>query len=242
MSDGLRLCMLISGGGTTMQAIIRACKSGRLSGVNPVCVIASTPEAGGIQKALTEGMLAEDIKVIRPNKKSPEYFGAEIIEACFARGVDLIGQYGWLPKTPANVIEVYGGMMVNQHPGPLDPGYPDFGGKGMYGRRVHYARLCFVRTVNRDFWTEATAQRVALDFDKGAILKMSRVDILPDDDVISLEARVLPQEHEVQIEVLADFARGEVVELVRIERLVLPGEEPILEEAKKMARKLFPKG
>lgn len=242
MKDELRLCMLISGGGTTMQAIIRACKSGRLSGVKPVCVIASTGEAKGIEKALAEGILAEDIKVIRPNKKSPEDFGAQIIEACFARGVDLIGQYGWLPKTPANVIEVYGGMMINQHPGPLDPGYPDFGGKGMYGRRVHCARLYFVKSVNRDFWTEATAQRVARDFDTGSILKMARTDILPDDDVISLQERVLPIEHEVQIEALEDFARGQVVELVRLERLVLSGEESILEEAKKLARIEFPNG
>lgn len=69
MSDQLRLAMLISGGGTTMQAIIRAVKSGRLAGIKPVCVIASTPEANGIDKALAEGIPAQDVKVIRPNKK-----------------------------------------------------------------------------------------------------------------------------------------------------------------------------
>jgi phosphoribosylglycinamide formyltransferase-1 len=237
MSDQLRLCMLLSGGGTTAQAIIRACKSGRLSGIKPVCVISSRSDAGGLQKAKEEGVPAF---VIEPLPKNSEAFGEALIRACEAKGVDIIGQYGWIPKTPLNVIEMYEGRMINQHPGPLDPGYPDFGGKRMFGARVHCARLYFVRAVARDFWTEATAQRVALDFDKGAILKMARVDILPDDTVSSLQERVLPVEHEVQIEALQDFAHGNVVELVRLERLVLPGEEPILEEAKKIACRKFP--
>lgn len=57
--------------------------------------------------------------------------------------------------------------MINQHGGPLDPGRPDFGGRGMYGRRIHCARLYFVRATQRGFFTEATAQRVALQYDRG---------------------------------------------------------------------------
>lgn len=226
-----------------MQAIIQACRSGRLRNVEPVCVIASRQDTGAIEKARVLGMRRGDVLVRRPKDyPNSEAFGEAIIRACQARGVDFIGQYGWMVKTPSNVIEAYAGMMVNQHPGPLDPGRPDFGGEGMFGRRVHCARLYFVRTVKRDFWTEATAQRVAVEYDKGALLKTRAIPILEDDDTMSLQEQVLPQEHALQIEVLDDFANGRVHEFVRKTPLVLSGEEAILAQAKRIAKALFPKG
>lgn len=238
----LRIALLISGGGTTAREIIRACKSGRLD-AEPVCVIASQQDAGGIQKALQEGIPPKDVLVIaRKDYETSEAFGEAILKACHERDVDLIGQYGWMPKTPANVIEAYSGMIINQHPGPLDPGRPDFGGKDMFGRRVHCARLYFVRKDGQDFWTEATAQRAAAEYDRGAVLKTKRVEILPDDDPISLQERVLPAEHEVQIETLRDFAQGTVKELVREHPLVPPEKELLLAEAKRIVIALFPHG
>lgn len=243
MRNPLRIAMLVSGGGTTMQAIIQACRSGRLQNIEPVCVIASRRDAGAIEKALALGMRRGDVLIRRPkNYLDSEAFGETIIAICQARGVDFIGQYGWMEKTPPNVIEVWRGMMVNQHPGPLDPGRPDFGGKGMFGRRVHCARLYFVRTIKRDFWTEATAQRVAIEYDRGALLRTRTIEIREDDDTSTLQERVLPQEHELQIEVLDDFANRRVKEFSRQTPLVFPGEEAILEQAKRIAKALFPKG
>ncbi len=235
--------MLISGGGTTMREILRAVKSGFLSRVEPVLIIASKPDAGGIEKAVAEGMSEEDVLVLRPKAyPSPEAFGEAILLECQKRGVDFIGQYGWLPKTPANVIKAYRGMMTNQHPGPLDPGRPDFGGPGMYGRRVHCARLYFVRRAGRDFCTEATVQRVAPEFDKGTLLGRITIPINPDDDVATLQDRVLPQEHTLQIETLLAFSENRVCELTRSEPLVREGEYTILAEAKQVAGILFPRG
>jgi len=242
IKDRLRIALLISGDGTTAQEIIRACKSRRL-GAQPACIIASRPDAGGIQKALQEGMLQKDVLVIaRKDYETTEAFGEAILKACSERAVDIIGQYGWMPKTPANVIEAYSGRMINQHPGPLDPGRLDFGGKDMFGRRVHCARLYYVRQDSQDFWTEATAQRVAAEYDLGAVLKTKRIEILPDDDPISLQQRVLPAEHEVQIETLQDFANGRVQEIVREHPLVPPEKESLLAEAKRIAISLFPHG
>lgn len=243
MPDQLRLALLISKGGSTAQAIIRASKSGQLA-VKPICVITSTNRAMGIQLALQEGMAPGNVLVLKPEEyASPEAFGEAILEACRVRGVNLIGQYGWMPKTPANVIAAFPDRMINQHPGPLDPGRLDFGGKGMFGRRVHAARLWFVRKTGRDFWTEATTQLVAEQFDKGALLKTQRLEILPNDDPDSLQGRLLPVEHEVQIATLQDFATGQVRELPSREHpLVLPEEIPILKEAKEIARTLFPQG
>ena len=239
----MKIALLISGGGTTAAEIILAARSGQLNGIEPALVVASRAGTLGIERAAEAGMLKNSIVVMQPgNFENEKVFGEAIIKECETRGVEFIGQYGWMGKTPQNVIERFQGMMVNQHPGPLDPCRPDFGGTGMYGRRVHAARLYFVRRTNRDFWTEATAQRVAVRYDEGAVLKRKKVLILPDDDVASLQERVLPVEYEVQIETLRDFAAGEVKELKRETPLILPGEEEILEEAKEAAMLLFPRG
>jgi phosphoribosylglycinamide formyltransferase-1 len=240
----MKIALLISGGGTTMEAIIKACKSGVLAGVEPVLVIASRGDAGGIKKAQALGIKDDNIIILLPKSfETAEKFGEAIINECKKRNVDFIGQYGWLAKTPENVCEEYKGMIVNQHPGPLDPGRSgDFGGAGMYGIRVHEARLEFVHKVNRDFWTEATTHRVTANFDEGQIVKCKRVEILPDDTAETLQARVLPVEHEVQIAALQDFINGNVSEFHRDTPLVLKGEEDILEECKKSAIAKYPKG
>lgn len=243
MSGKPRLALLISGGGSSAQAIIRASKSGQLA-IEPVCVIASTNEAGGIQLVLKEKMAPKDILVLKPKVYvSSEAFGEAILAACRARGIDIIGQYGWMPRTPANVVAVFSGRMINQHPGPLDPGRPDFGGKGMFGKRVHAARLWFVHKTGQDFWTEATAQLVAEQFDRGALLKTQRLEILPDDDAESLQRRLLIVEHEVQIAALQDFALGQVKVLPpRAHPLIPLNKESLLKEAKQIACIRFPQG
>jgi len=241
----MRIAMLISGGGTTMQAIIRACRNGILTDkVEPALVIASKSEAGGLQKALTEGVPKRDILVIAKRDYPDELaFGGAILNACQERKIDFIGQYGWMVKTPPNVIKAFSGMMVNQHPGPLDPGRPDFGGQGMFGLRVHCARLLFVRLTRCAQTTEATAQRVAIDYDKGALLHLREVDInVLKDTPESIQQRLLPREHEVQIETLKMFGDGHGQEIQRAAPLIRSGEEKILEYVKQKAAKLYPNG
>lgn len=240
MADELRLMLLISGGGTTALEIIHACQSGRLQHVEPVCALCSKEEAAGIQRVQSAGV--HTVLALPHLYDSADEFGDHILNICREYRADWIGQYGWMPRTPANVIEAFSGRMINQHPGPLDPGYPDFGGKGMYGRRVHAARLYFVRATKRDFWTEACAQFVALEFDRGAVFHKQTVEITPDDDLIDLQQRVLPVEHHVQIEALEMICEGRVADLTRRERLVRSEEESTLTEAKRAARLLFPHG
>jgi len=226
-----------------MEAIIKASQNGELKNVLPVLIIASRSDAGGIEKARALSIPEEDILVINPKTfATPQEFGEKIIAECRARNVDFIGQYGWMVKMPTNVIEAFPNMIVNQHPGPLDSGRLDFGGTGMYGRRVNETRLCFVRKINRDFWTEATAHRVTSDFDKGAVIKREQVPILPDDTNETLQARLLPIEHKVQIEALSDFVNGTVSEYHRDEPLIRSGEESIFEECKQLAIKKYPNG
>lgn len=239
----MRIALLISGGGTTMEAIIRATQNEILENVTPVLIVASNENSGGIEKAKKLGIKKEDILVINPkNFENQEQFGEKIIEECKKRRVDFIGQYGWMVMTPENVINEFEGMIVNQHPGPLDTGRLDFGGAGMYGMRVHQTRLFFVNKVNRDFWTEATTHRVTSKFDEGAIIKRQQIPIIENDTPESLQARVLPVEHKIQIEAIRDFVNNTVSEFYRANPLVLPEEESILEESKKLAIKLYPNG
>ena len=242
-SAKIKLALLISGSGTTMEAIIKACRSKKLSGIEPVLVISSKNDAGGIAKARALRIKEENILIINPDDfKSKKEFGEKITEECRKREVNLIGQYGWMVKTPENVIKEFKDRIINQHPGPLDTKKPDFGGTGMFGLRVHQARLEFVKKVNRDFWTEATAHRVTENFDEGAVLIRRKVPILPYDTAETLQMRVLPVEHEVQIETLQEFADGKVSEFHRKTPLVLPEEKEILKECKEIAKKMYPNG
>lgn len=239
-----RLATFIFGGGTTMQEIIRACQSGEVP-MDVACVVSSAATAGGIKKAQKLGIPDQDILVINPSdylgsggKVDQEGFGLKILKEMRRRGVTVVTQNGWLPLTPQVVIEKYPETMFNQHPGSV----PEFGGKGMYGKRVHAARLLFTRLTRRDYWTEAIAQRVAKEFDQGAVVKYARIDIFPEDIVDDLQQRVLPVEYRVQIDLLKDVASGNIKEVTARETLVRPGEEQALFLAKRMARMLYPQG
>lgn len=257
MRKKLRVAMLISGGGTTMQEVISATQDGRLPFVDPVLVIASKYNAGGIMKARASGVLFDDrIIVINPKDEQyadPEAFGMAIIAACYSAGVDFIAQLGWLPHTPANVIRVHQGM--NQHPGGLDPGRLDFGGPGMYGQRVHCTVLDYLRRVaeirglkrgtpeyDEHFWTEVTTHRLTEVLDGGQIMGRTRVQVLPGDDVSTLQQRALPEEHRLQIAMLKAISEGEMPSFVRAEPLIPDEYAHCLVEAKRTAIRLFPRG
>jgi phosphoribosylglycinamide formyltransferase-1 len=239
----MRIALLISGSGSTMEAILKACFNGLLPNVEPVLIISSNENAGGIIRARNLNFPEKDIVVIDRKKfESSEEFGNAILKECTARGVEFIGQYGWMLKTPDNVINAYKNKIVNQHPGPLDNGRPDFGGPGMFGMRVHQARLDFVQKTGHDFWTEATAHLVTPEFDKGEIVKRKQLAIFPNDSPESLQKNLLPIEHEVQIESLRDFSEGNVSFFTRETPLIAKGEEEILKECKEIAKKLYPHG
>lgn len=243
MLSQLRVCMLISDKGTTATAVINACKTGRLPKVEPVLVICSNPEAPGIQKVQEAGMPKQDVVVIGSMSfDCPEAFGETILRECRVRGVDFIGQYGWMPVTPENVIAAYPQMIIHQHPGPLDPGRPDFGGKDMRGRRVNWARLYFVRRTGHDYWTEASVQLVAPEYGMGALLGYKRLEILETDSPKTLRHRLLPLEHQLQIETLMVFSQGHPTTLQRPSPLIMPDEIPILEQAKGIAPLIYPEG
>lgn len=194
------LGILISGSGTTMSAILRAYNVGELK-LDIGCIISSNPNAEGIKRAIITGVGPE--KIVCLDSKEDD-FSEKLLDELQKRDVTVVTQNGWIPKTPENVIKEYKGRIFNQHPGPI----PEFGGKGMYGIRVHHAVLVFRRLTGRDMWTEVVAQKVGKDLDSGELIKVRRVPILPSDRAEDLQERCLSVEHKTQIELLQDVITG----------------------------------
>lgn len=236
----LRFASLISGGGSTFEAMARATKeNGELHGIaTPAVVISSKKGVAGLKKAEELGIPTE--LVIRKDYETTESYNDALIQALDKHSPDVITLNGFLVKISENLIDKYADGIFNQHPGPV----PEFGGPGMYGRRVHAAVLLFARkTKMHEPFTEAIAQRVDPEFDAGAVVKSRRVDIYNSDTVDDLQERVLPVEHQVQIELLKDVANGVLQELSNRHLFASTDTEiHSLQEAKAAAKLLYPNG
>ena len=174
------------------------------------------------------------VVIERKNFDSQDKFGRTILESLKEFNIDFITQNGWLPLTPENVIEEYKNNIYNQHPGPV----PEFGGKGMHGIFVHAARINFAHLVNRDYFTYAVAHRVTSEFDKGAIVKQTRINFSSNCMPNTLQQLVLPIEHSLQIDLLKDISFKKVTDLPPI-NLVKPEELSLLQQAKDEAIKKY---
>ncbi|MBP9856084.1 MAG: hypothetical protein KBC48_02140 [Candidatus Pacebacteria bacterium] len=240
----MRLASLISGSGSTMARTLQAVKSGELLGAEMALVIASKSTVGGIEKARLGGLAQEQIVVINPRDfPHPDSFGQSILDHCREHSIDLILQQGWLPLTPEKVIKSYSGMIINQHPGALDPGNLwDFGGKHMHGRAVHCAHILFAKLTNSNWFTEATVHYVDPEFDKGSVIGRVPIKIDPKDDPLSLAEKLLPVEHALQIKVIRSFVEGKVEVLKRQKPLIKFDYFPQIKQAKYLAHLVFPNG
>jgi len=258
----LRTAFLISGGGTTMEATIKAYIEGRLKGILPVAVIASTQQAGGIVKAKNLG-IPEVLVVSKKDLPTTEAFAEKLLAIFNRLQVDLISQNGWLPLTPKQVVDQYPKMIVNQHPGPLDPGRAiDFGGKGMFGKRVTCSRLAYCLLTGQNFWTEASTHFVTPEYDRGDLIRVERLEFsdpnfrvtvaqLNTDEQIQdwlksqtpqLQAQLLPLEHHNVIATLQLFVDHQEKGFRRSQPLIPAGNENLVVEARKIAKQLFPEG
>ncbi len=254
----LRLAILISGSGSTMERILQEAKNGELVYlINPVVVISNKKDAFGITRA---SKFQTPVELIKGKLSSLEN---NLLYLLTKYKVDIVSQNGWLPKTPQNVVDFYKDRIINQHPGPLDPGRNlDFGGKGMYGSRVTCARLAFIWTTGTNFWTEAVTHFVTIDYDKGRLIKVKKMKIPAFDRKATIkeiknksslrtilinktketQKKLLLIEHQNVINSLKLFARGKAKGFYRSQPLVQAKYKDLLNEAKKLAIELFPNG
>ncbi len=245
----MRIASLISGGGTTMEQVGLACKSGEVDGELSL-VIASSDAAGGRGKADKLGVPA--IITVNPKLileddivRRRRIFGEQLLEALHEHRIDIVLQNGWMPRTPVIVIEEFEGRIFNQHPGPPE----DFGGKGMFGKRVHAAVLHYRKKMHEeglilddDLWTEVIAQRVHVNYDEGLVVESQRVPLFLTDSVSDLQGRSLPEEHLVQIRLLQNILHGDLKEQKKQCLATTERARQILEEAKRIGITDYPEG
>jgi phosphoribosylglycinamide formyltransferase-1 len=207
--------MIISGGGSTMEAIIKACQDGELQGlIIPALVIATAEDIGGIAKARALGIPVEvvprsDRERFPKGKDGVTPYGLALLEVLHQYGVNVITLNGCLVKISPEVIDEFEGRLFNQHPGPV----PEFGGAGMTGQVVHDAVLEYHRLAQTpEPYTKVITQRVGREWDEGTVVLHADVPIEPDDTAETLQARALPYEHKLQIDLLRTYATEGVTE------------------------------
>lgn len=184
-----RIAVCVSGGGSNLQALLD--RLGKDDTARVVLVMSDRAEAGGLERARQAGVPAEVL--------ADPADAAEWITRLGRRDTDLLVLAGYLKLVPAGVVQKYGGRIVNIHPALL----PDFGGPGMYGKRVHAAVLA---SGARE--SGPTVHLVDEVYDRGAILAQRRVPVLPDDTPERLAARVLEEEHRLLPDVVLAAARA----------------------------------
>jgi len=221
--NNFKLAILASGNGSTGEVLLDIAS----------LVITNNPRAGIIEKAKNSGI---PVEVVLREGKSLEEFGEELLNVLKEYKINYISQNGWETLTPGNVVKAFEGRITNNHPAPLDPGHPDFGGKGMKGLAVHQAVLNFAKKINRSFKTEIDIHLITAEFDKGELVAKADVEIKPDDTAESLQTRL----KEVEKELLKEFwgkvkETGEIKTIKREERVILPEEKVLSEEVKKEA-------
>jgi phosphoribosylglycinamide formyltransferase-1 len=240
----INLAILASGAGSTAEPLFEMAS----------LIITNNPNAGVIQRAEASRidcivLSRKDYQVYKSNgeidqEASKVKYGQSLLAAFRIYDIHFISQNGWSVMTPANVIQQYQGKIVNSHPAPLDPGFLDFGGIGMHGLAVHAAVLNFKRMINRPFqYTEICLHLVTDQYDKGQAVAATLIPIVDGDTPESLQMRVKESE-KVQNKNFWKkvFETSTISPIHRNQRLILPGEEAILEEAKRQAIAQYPRG
>jgi phosphoribosylglycinamide formyltransferase 1 len=181
-----------SGGGSNLQALLD--RFGRGGSARIALVISDREDAGALRRAAAAGVPALHVPV---RDRAVEDVARATLAALRHHGIELVALAGYLRLVPAAVTVAYRDRMLNIHPALL----PAFGGRGMYGRRVHEAVLAAGCRV-----TGATVHRVDERYDEGHILAQWPVPVLPGDTADTLAARVLHVEHRLYPAVLEAVA------------------------------------
>ena len=178
----LKIAVLVSGGGTNLQAIIDAIADGTITDTQIVTVISNNAGAYALERANAAGIAASCISP--KNYESRALFNEALLEAVQASGADLIVLAGFLVVIPEQMIRAYRNRIINIHPSLI----PSFCGTGYYGLKVHEGVLARGVKV-----TGATVHFVDEGTDTGPILLQKAVEVRQDDTPQSLQRRVMEE-------------------------------------------------
>lgn len=185
----LNIGVLISGGGTNLQAIIDETKSGGINGKVKL-VISNKEDAYGLERARLSG-----IKAIYETDED------KIIGLLKENNIDLIVLAGYLKIITPKFVDEFRNKIINIHPSLI----PSFCGKGYYGEKVHQGVIDYGAKV-----TGATVHFVDEGADTGAIIMQETVNVEQDDDAKSLAKRVLEVEHRILKESIRLFCENKL--------------------------------
>ncbi|HTH94875.1 MAG TPA: phosphoribosylglycinamide formyltransferase [Rhodocyclaceae bacterium] len=188
----LRISVLASGEGLTLQAILDAIKEARLS-AKVVLVVSNNAEAGALRRAEAAGIATLHLSAATHG----EALDGVMAAALQCSGADLVVTAGYMKRLGPLTMAAFPRRMINVHPSLL----PKFGGSGMFGDHVHAAVLA-----SGEQETGATVHFVEGDYDSGPPIAQVTVPVMADDTISSLAERVKQHERELLIQVLRQYA------------------------------------
>lgn len=195
----LRAAVLVSGGGTNLQAIIDAKRAGKIPSAELALVVASNASAYALTRAENAGIAHT---VLRKEKgEAPADYGERLLALLRENAIDVVVLAGFLTILPENVIHAYDHRILNIHPSLI----PSFCGDGFYGLHVHEAAL--KRGVKV---TGATVHFVNEITDGGDIIAQKAVEVLPGDTPEILQRRVMEQAEWILLPQALEQVAGEI--------------------------------
>ncbi len=196
-----KIAVLVSGGGTNLQALIDYEKSHSDCPYSIAIVISDHKDAFALERAAKAGIktaitspyavMGKEAAQMASRDEKRTAVSDRVLELCNENGIEGIVQAGWLTVLSGKIIDKYADKIINLHPALL----PKFGGVGMWGHHVHEAVLAAGEKESG-----CTIHLVNGECDGGKILIQKKVPVMPGDTPDSLYERIAPQEHEAIVE------------------------------------------
>lgn len=200
MNNEIKIGVLVSGGGTNLQALIDAEKRGELGRGKISLVIASKPSVYALERAANNGIASKVLA--RKEYADIASYSKALVDELRSAEIDLVVLAGFLTIIDEQVYEAYPNKILNVHPALI----PSFCGKGFYGLYVHEAALAKGVKVSG-----ATVHIVTPECDAGPIVLQKAVAVMDDDTPETLQRRIMEEaEWKILPEAVRLFADGKV--------------------------------
>lgn len=198
----LNVAVLVSGGGTNLQAIIDAIDSGRITNARIGIVISNNPNAYALERAKKHGI--ESCCISPKSFATRDEFNGELLKKLKESGAELIALAGFLVVIPPLLVREYPNRIINIHPSLI----PSFCGKGYYGLKVHEAAL--ERGVKI---SGATVHFVDEGTDTGPIIFQKSVEVADDDTPETLQRRIMEEAEWIIMPKAIDYIANDRLEV-----------------------------
>lgn len=196
MKETINIAVFASGGGSNFQSLIDRKEEGRLH-VNFAVMVGNNSTAKAFERATQHDI--PTLHCAPCHFDSEEAYVEKILSEFESKDVDLIVLAGYMKMIPMSIVKKYHNRIINIHPGLL----PSFGGKGMYGKRVHQAVLDYGAKISG-----VTVHFVNEEYDRGPVIFQEIIHVEDGDTADSLAARVLKLEHTHYWRVVEAVAQG----------------------------------